>query len=59
MDFISSLPEKFWIIIFTTAFIIILISSILILYLSMSPGREKTRRDDEHDNDGGENETRV
>ena len=36
MDFISSFPEKFWITIFTMGFIIILISSILILYLLRS-----------------------
>jgi len=36
MDFISSFPEKFWIIMFTMGFIIILISSVLILYLSRS-----------------------
>ena len=36
MDFISSFSENFWIIFFAIGFIIILISFILILYLSRS-----------------------
>jgi len=36
MDFISSFSENFWIIFFIIGFIIILISFILILYLSRS-----------------------